>query len=67
MPKKCCFLNLLFINAMSISNQYIANAGSFNITILPILLPTTCQEFAFWISEGNREERKKERKEIGNI
>ncbi len=39
-----------------------ADAGSSNITKLPIRKPLSCPELIFWIGKGYREERKKESK-----
>jgi hypothetical protein len=32
----------LFLNAMNISSQLLADAGNSNISILPIVMPTMC-------------------------
>jgi hypothetical protein len=52
------FLNLIFINLRSISDQLIVVACTSNITKLPILMPMARQEFVFWIGDGDREECK---------
>jgi hypothetical protein len=51
------------LNAESISVQSFADAGSSDITRLPILMPIACQG----IREGKREERKKGRKGLSSI
>ncbi len=48
-------------NVISISDQSIADIGSSNTTRLSLLMPMACQEFVFWVGEGYREKRKKER------
>jgi hypothetical protein len=45
----------------SINDQSITDAGSSNITRLPLPMPMTCRVFFFWKEEGEREERKGER------
>jgi hypothetical protein len=45
----------------SISDLLIADAHNYNTTRLLLPLPMVCKEFVFWIGEGDREKRKKER------
>ncbi len=45
--KEFAFLKFLLLKVRSISNQSIVDAGSSNITRLPILMPMACQEFVF--------------------
>jgi len=52
------------LNIISENNvQSFADAGSSNITRLPILMSMVCQVFVFWIREGDRDKRRKERSE----
>ncbi len=64
--QECGFLFFHF-NVNGISNQSLADASSFKITRLPLLMPMVCQGFVFWMGEGDREEGKKERYGISNI
>jgi hypothetical protein len=41
-------------NIRSISDQSIPDAGDSNITILPLLMPTSCHEFVFWTGLTDR-------------
>ncbi len=57
----------MFITVRSIINLSIADDASSNITRLAIHMPMACHEFVHWLREGDREERKKEKKEIFSI
>ncbi len=37
----------------------------YKVTSLPMCMALACQEFVFWIGEGDRKERKKERNTLG--
>jgi len=58
------FLKCLIIYIRSIRDQFIADAGNSNITRPQLLKPVACEEFVFWIGDGDREERKKERNKL---
>ncbi len=42
----------------------IADTNNSSFTKLPILMPLACRGFVFWIKEGDREKKKKEKKGI---
>ncbi len=52
-------LDVYLCNVHCISDKSFADAGSYNITILPTHMPVACQQFVFW-KEGVREETKRE-------
>ncbi len=54
-----CFKYLFSVKGTS--DQSIVDAGTSNIAGLPLLLLVACQEFVFWIWEGDREEKKNEK------
>ncbi len=49
-----------FLNFNNIMDQSFADTSTPNITKLPLLMPTVCEEFEFLI-EGDRQDQKKER------
>jgi hypothetical protein len=52
---------LIILGALTISQLLMS------LTILPVLMPAACQEFAFWIGEGKGVERKKEMQVVSFI
>jgi hypothetical protein len=58
--QECGFLISIF-NVSSNRDQSIVYAWNSNITRLSLVMPMVYEEFVFWIGEGDREERKKER------
>jgi hypothetical protein len=52
---------MIIFNVWSISDQSVVDDSSSNIFRLPLLMPKAYQGLVFWIGEGDREERKKEK------
>jgi hypothetical protein len=57
--RKCSKKGRDWNEVRSISDLLIADANNYNIIRPPQPMPMACQEFVFWIGEGDREERKK--------